>query len=191
MNPGNPIHYLYFRLKARSKFDLHSPFVYRLYSKVLQDRSWYDEYAEIDPGSGYGHLLKYYRLIFRLSGFFQPETILVGETKDFPVRLFGYPKHPEGKLIHRFKETDADADLFFIDLIETKPGADGNFSRLLQHIQPGTVLVLWNLRKSMETLASWDKLKVLAGVSVTIDLFRIGLIFFRKELSREDYLIRF
>ena len=39
--------------------------------------------------------------------------------------------------------------------------------------------------------AAWEQIKQNPSVKVTIDLFFIGIVFFRKELSKEDFVIRY
>ena len=38
---------------------------------------------------------------------------------------------------------------------------------------------------------AWEQIKAHPEVSVTIDLFQIGLVFVRKAQAKEDFVIRF
>ena len=38
---------------------------------------------------------------------------------------------------------------------------------------------------------AWDYIKSHEKVTVTIDLFFIGLVFFRKEQAKQDFVIRY
>lgn len=44
---------------------------------------------------------------------------------------------------------------------------------------------------SKEMTKAWEYIKAHPSVTVTVDLFWIGLVFFRKEQVKEDFVLRF
>jgi hypothetical protein len=38
---------------------------------------------------------------------------------------------------------------------------------------------------------AWNEITEYEGVTVSIDLFRIGIVFLKKELSKQKFIIRF
>lgn len=54
---------------------------------------------------------------------------------------------------------------------------------------PGSVLVLTDCHGRAKAL--WQSLKAKPDVTVTIDLFHVGLVFFRKGQAKENFIIRF
>jgi len=38
---------------------------------------------------------------------------------------------------------------------------------------------------------AWDLIRQNERVSITVDIFRMGLVFFRKGITRTDYVIRY
>lgn len=77
---------------------------------------------------------------------------------------------------------------------------DGNHScdatlRYFNHVLPScnenTVLVFDDIYWSEEMAAAWNEIKGNERVKVTIDLFKIGIAFFRNSLSKQDFKIRF
>ena len=191
MNPGNLYQNLIYRLKARSKFDIHSPFIYKIWSQVLKDRKWYQEYNDIEAKFPAKKNLNHYRLLFRLQRYFQPDDIVFSgkeDGKEMAYLTFGIP--PE-KIYTDIGKADGSFELVFIDLLTVGNTFQTYFSQLLQHTNNDSVLVLWNLRESKSCMAFWEEFRKMPKVTVTVDLFRVGLIFFRKELSREDFILHF
>ncbi|MGY6647436.1 hypothetical protein [Wenyingzhuangia sp. IMCC45574] len=45
--------------------------------------------------------------------------------------------------------------------------------------------------KSKESVALWETIKNDAQVTVTVDLYQIGLVFLRKEQVKQNFIIRF
>jgi hypothetical protein len=191
MNPGNLYQYLIYRLKARSKFDIHSPFIYKIWSQVLKDRKRYQEYNDIEAKFPDKKNLDYYRLLFRLQRYFQPDDIVFSGKEDgreIAYLSFGIP--PE-KIYTDIAQADGSFELVFIDLLTVENNVQTYFSQWLQHTHNDSVIVLWNLRESKSCMDRWEKYRKMPKVTVTVDLFQVGLIFFRKELSREDFILHF
>ncbi len=54
-----------------------------------------------------------------------------------------------------------------------------------------TVFVFDDIHWSDEMEQAWDYIKKHPAVSVTVDLFWVGLVFFRHEQPRQDFILRF
>lgn len=54
-----------------------------------------------------------------------------------------------------------------------------------------TVIVLDDIHQSEEMEAAWHKIKKHRKVTATIDIFRMGLVFFKGGINRFDYVIRY
>ncbi len=65
------------------------------------------------------------------------------------------------------------------------------FEECLQHIHPGTVFIFDDIHWSAEMGKAWDIIRMHPKVKVSIDLYQIGVVYFREELSKEDYILRF
>ncbi len=65
------------------------------------------------------------------------------------------------------------------------------FETCLQHIHNDTVFVFDDIHWSDEMEQAWAYIKKHPSVTVTIDLFWVGLVFFRHEQPREDFILRF
>jgi hypothetical protein len=183
--------YLSFYLSSRSRFDIHSPFVYKLYSQVLKDRTPYPFYQDLENRFPMVRPVKYYKLLYRLTNYLDPETILFTGDKNGPEQVFLLGDSHTAKLETGPQNVIHSIDLAFIDLQSLEVLMNGYFSNLLQHTDKETVFIIWNLRESGLLRQEWKEIRKHPDVKVTIDLFQLGLVFFRDELSKEDFVIHF
>ncbi len=65
------------------------------------------------------------------------------------------------------------------------------FEICLTKIHNDTVFVFDDIHWSDEMEQAWEYIKAHPSVSVTVDLFWIGLVFFRQEQPRQDFILRF
>ncbi|MFW5758684.1 MAG: O-methyltransferase [Bacteroidota bacterium] len=65
------------------------------------------------------------------------------------------------------------------------------FHQLLKHISFDGVLVVDDIRWSASMLKCWKKIEGHPDVTVTIDMFRFGIVFFDQALSKQNFYIRF
>ncbi|RYF62388.1 MAG: SAM-dependent methyltransferase, partial [Cytophagaceae bacterium] len=65
------------------------------------------------------------------------------------------------------------------------------FEICLTNIHNDTVFVFDDIHWSDEMEQAWAYIKVHPSVSVTVDLFWVGLVFFRREQPKQDFILRF
>ena len=254
--------YIRHRLRSRSKFDLHSPFIFEIWSKILKDDTNYPEYMTIeklrlsllkeqqniefvDMGAGSGEMPfshrhntiqkivrkssvtpVYGQLLFRLAKHFKPSVLLelgtsmgistsylaMGNPLGQLTTIEGCNEITElaGKNFDRLKLTnihqvignfnstlphvlmDMDRiDMVFIDGNHRKNTTLEYFYQCLQHFNDDSVLILDDIHWSWEMEEAWNEIKANTRVTITIDLFRMGLVFFRTGLSKEDFILHF
>jgi len=90
-----------------------------------------------------------------------------------------------------------------IENLKVKPGLvfiDGNhreeplmryFSTMSDISGPETVIIIDDIHTSEEMESAWSRIRQHENVSVTIDIFRMGLVFFHKGISHIAYTIRY
>ena len=183
--------YAHFWLGARSPLDIHSPFVYHFYSKVLKDKQNYPYYITFRERYPETRFPGYYFLLNRITHFFKPSGIAFhgnpGPERD---SLFsGHPGTTEFTSVDNSKECNL--DMVFLDLRVIHDLGVKAIDPFLQHIHKESVFILWNLRETPSTHLIWKEFQKLPGVTVSIDLFQTGLIFFNENLSREEFRLRF
>jgi predicted O-methyltransferase YrrM len=238
---------------------IHSPFVFNLVTKVLNDKTGYEDYRIIEEqrkkllnnadvievedfgaGSVKGFTKqrsieqiassslkpkKYAQLLYRLVRYFDSKQILelgtsLGITASYlamandaaqVTTLEGSKaiadvsknvfKELELKNINcitgNFDDTlhfvsNKTFDFVFIDGNHRKEPTLRYFHQLLQSVQPSTVMVFDDIHWSRDMEEAWEEMKQHPSVTVTVDLFFIGLVFFRKEQKeKEHFVIRF
>lgn len=83
-------------------------------------------------------------------------------------------------------------DLAFIDGNHRKEPTLQYFRQLLKVVNDQSVLIFDDIHWSEEMEEAWEKIKDHPAVTLTIDLFFIGLVFFRKEnKAKQNFSIRF
>lgn len=83
-------------------------------------------------------------------------------------------------------------DFVFVDGNHRKEPTLNYFNQLLPKISPETIVVFDDIHWSREMEEAWDSIKLHSSVKCAIDLFFIGVIFFREEFKeKQDFIIRF
>ena len=87
---------------------------------------------------------------------------------------------------------DLKFDLVYIDGNHTYEATVKYFDKLLALTDENSVLIFDDIYWSEGMTKAWEEIKAHPSVRVTIDLYKIGLVFFRKEnKQKEDFLLRF
>jgi len=83
-------------------------------------------------------------------------------------------------------------DLAFMDGNHRKAPTLNYFYQLLKTTGASSLLIFDDIHWSREMESAWDEIKKHPSVTLTIDLFFIGLVFFRTEQKiKQDFVIRF
>jgi len=82
-------------------------------------------------------------------------------------------------------------DFAFIDGNHTYQATLDNFKTLLKIADNDTVFVFDDIHWSASMQKVWNEITEYEVVTVSIDLFRFGIIFLKKELSKQKFVIRF
>jgi len=257
------VKYLNYYLKASgsSGHGIHSPFVFDLITKVLNDKSHYPEYDKVeglrqqlladktvlnieDFGAGSSVIKtnqrtiasiarsaakpkKFGQLLFRMVKIYQSKTILeIGTSLGITTSYLSLAR-PGGHIItlEGAKEVAAVAKNNFASMgLQNISIIEGNFDRTLssvisplstvefvfidgnhrrepteryfQQLLPKTdndsILVFDDIHWSGEMEQAWETIKKHPSVRCTIDLFFIGIVFFRQEFrEKQHFRIRF
>ncbi len=82
-------------------------------------------------------------------------------------------------------------DLAYIDGNHRKKPTLEYFHTFLPYLENHSVIAIGDIHWSSEMEDAWSAIKDHPAVTVTVDIFYVGLVFFRKELSREHFIIKF
>lgn len=86
---------------------------------------------------------------------------------------------------------NSELDFVFIDGNHRKQPTLNYFKTILTHSHSKTVFVFDDIHWSDEMQEAWEEIKKHPQVTVTIDLFFIGIVFIRPEQAKEHFVIRF
>lgn len=252
--------YLLYRLKAKTRHGLHSPFVYRLVDEVIYDFSAKKVYDEVealrnellrndrsitvtDLGAGshvnnnkqkrIGAIAKnalkpprLAQLLYRLAADLQPKNIIelgtcLGTTSVYLQKaapnakiytLEGCPQ-TAGVAKQTFEKAQTGSielvvgnfddilpgiinglnrlDLVFVDGNHRKDATIKYFEWCLPKVHEGTLLIFDDIYWSEGMKEAWAQIKAHPQVRITVDLFWIGLVYFRKGQVKEDFVIKY
>jgi len=81
--------------------------------------------------------------------------------------------------------------LIFIDGNHRKEAVLKYFNLLSEISDNNTVFIIDDINYSRGMAEAWDELKLHKKVSVSVDIFRMGILFFREGISHNNYVIRY
>ena len=83
-------------------------------------------------------------------------------------------------------------DLVFIDGNHRKEPTIKYFDQLLEHASEQSIFIFDDIHWSTEMDEAWKHIKQSSQVTMSIDLFFFGLVFFRKDFkAKQDFVLRF
>jgi predicted O-methyltransferase YrrM len=248
-----------YKLKAKNRHGLHSPFIYRLVDEIVYDFHAKKVYTEVeniragllndnriinvtDLGAGshvnndrkkrVGDIAKnalkppkLAQLLYRLAADLKPDTIIelgtcLGTTtiylqKAAPnAKVYTLEGCPEtaGIAKESFKKTGLNnielitgnfddtlrgvinkldkLDFVFVDGNHQKEATLKYFEWCLPKVHENTLLIFDDIYWSDGMKEAWAQIKAHPQVTATVDLFWIGLVFFKPGQAKEDFMIR-
>ena len=82
-------------------------------------------------------------------------------------------------------------DLVYIDGNHRKQPTINYFQQCLEKVNEDSVIIFDDIYWSDEMMQAWEEIKNDTQVTVTIDLFYMGIVLFRKEQTKQHFMIRF
>lgn len=95
------------------------------------------------------------------------------------------------EMLPRITATGIKPGLVFIDGNHRKEPVLKYFNKMVDLSDNKTVIVIDDICNSKEMEEAWNEIKQNEKVSVTVDIFRMGIIFFREGIIHNDYIIRY
>jgi hypothetical protein len=191
--------YLLHRFKANNRHGIHSPFVYKLIDTVIYDYRPQKVYREIESTIKAQHPdgrvinrlpFKVYQLIYRFAVYFKPNTVAFdGGESDF-LLLTIKKAIPDVAFLDLPEPTNStSADMIIID--SSVHDITQHLEKVLHYIHDDTTLMFTNIHRTQKIKKDWGILKADERVRVTIDLYYLGLVFFKPGMSKEDFRVRY
>ena len=160
------LRYIFYYLTARNKYGVHSPFVFQLVIQVL----------ETNKSFLLNRNKKNSALICRLLSYFQPQSIVE----------IGNNELSEKSIIYFNDFQNIKKEL--VDFIYIEKSTKEFLKKALKYMHNDSVLIVNNIHQTKE---EWKFLQNHSTVNVSINLFYIGLVFFREQQKEQHFTIRF
>ena len=248
---------LYRSIRYRKGFGVHSPFVFNLITKVIEERCGYYSFNEIEllrkqllfrneyitypdrRNKGkmrrrrIGEIVKreairpkHGALLFRLANYFKSKHILqLGPTMGLStlyltsyatdVRCIALESVPEfaaiaeqdyqkgarnpidlrvgsyRQLLPKALEEMEQLDFVFFNTLYEPEDNLWLFNECIKHVHDGTLFVFEGIKENRKMRQLWHDVCLHPDVTVTLDLYSLGIIVFHKKLHKKDYIVYF
>lgn len=248
---------LYRGIRYRHGYGVHSPFVFNLITKVIEEGCPYYSFGDIElvrkqllfrEGSiaypdrkqkgkirrrSIGEIVKreaikpgHGALLFRLTNYFKPRNILqlgpamglstlyltsyatglrciaLENVPEFvPIARIAFEKAAKNpvdlrtgnyrELLPRALEDMGKVDLVFFNTTYEQQNNAMLFGECMKYIHDDTVFVFEGIKTSRRMRAFWKEVCEHPAVTVTIDLYSMGIVFFNPKLHKRNYIVYF
>ncbi len=248
-------HLLQYIIKAKTKYYLHSPFIYQFYLNVLEGKTGTEkieslrakllsdsseisftdlgkngkiETKKIQEIASKSSITKHYgEVLYRATKYFQPQHILeLGTNLGLGTaylasgnkngKIFTVEGSPEiqqsakqnlesiavgnvsffngnfDKILPDVLTEIPSLDLIFIDGNHRYQPTVNYFESCLKNTNENSVIIVDDIYWSSEMTAAWNYIKAHPSVTLTVDIYRMGFVFFRpQQLAKEHFRLLF
>jgi predicted O-methyltransferase YrrM len=80
-------------------------------------------------------------------------------------------------------------DLLYVKVITSRRRLCNYFHFIKQYASPSTIFVLEGIYKTKEMTSVWKSIQADPDVSITIDLYSAGLVFFRQKIAKQNFVL--
>jgi predicted O-methyltransferase YrrM len=206
--------YFQFLLKSSNQHGVHSPFVYQLITKCFYkkiDKSLWGKFLKAQTSklkkkenshskSDKNRVLSYKKtkLLLKIVGYFNPKNMLeIGASSGLKMVLL--TNDIENSCVTTLIDAtetlsestqNKEFDCIYFHSNQNQQTILNHFNNCLKSIHNNSLFIFNDMYGNKEATAAWSSLKKHSKVSVSVDLFYFGIIFFRKEQAKEHFKIR-
>ncbi len=179
-------------LSAYSEYNLHSPFVFNFYTKVVPKIPVFNWLF-----SGKVSQEKIVQtVIFKAFEYFEPKNFLKsGNLWNVQWQNYISSKGIPSQFINSSDKTFSLSENFGqtveFALFDAEALENGMAELFIKHHGNRSVFVIEGIHQSKQAEQAWKKIQTETAVTASIDLFFVGFLFFKKELSKQDFVLRF
>lgn len=151
---------------------VHSPFVFNFITSVLNSK----EFSQEDDNAD-----KYRTLVNCMVAFYKPIALMELELN--PLN--------KANVLEEIEKVNT-IGLFYLKQNKNTADLMLYFNAAIKKVNTHSIVIFENIHNSKEMETSWENIKMHKEVKLTIDVFKLGIVFFRKEqLEKENFIIRF
>lgn len=180
-----------FFCQATNAHGLHSPFAYNFYTNLKAQVKKNSSVSKYLPGFS----KKENRIISALFQLLKPKQVLLlssdNETKSLWENMVEDKTQVfTARSLDELPENLKTCDLIIMSKLHIINDKDV-LNKIKALISNHTVVIIPHIHASKTAIRKWESLLKKEQISVSMDLFFIGLLFFRKESTKQDFQLRF
>ncbi len=174
--------------KAKGRHGVHSPFVFQFIEQCLNKKPSIDLHLVLLTKSNancINRIVDYFqnKEIFWASNSLEQHQTLI--TKQY-LNAENQSIQSYEISIDNWLQTDGHIDCLLIDTIEEKDW-QLIMNKVLPFVQNESLIIVNNIRQNDLRFSQWEQITQLAEVRLSIDLFNIGLLFFKNEFKEKQH----
>jgi len=198
---------IFHRLTASSRYQLHSPFLYKLATEIFSGKTNYKSanyHQLLKVKSSERAIISYKnaQVLSRLLVLSEPKNILyIGYSKvntsiitqvSPNSRVISIEVKPDFVNLHAMLQDGANSlDFVFFDNGTDVEKIKMVFDKCLNYKNNNSIFVFNNIYRTNAMNKTWNYVKNHSETIVSIDLFHMGIVLFRKEMSRQQIKYRY
>jgi len=82
-------------------------------------------------------------------------------------------------------------DFVLIDGNHRKDPTLSYFKQILPRLHPGSILMIDDIHWSKGMEQAWEEIRANESVSISIDLFTTGILIFKEDIAKENFVLKF
>jgi hypothetical protein len=138
------------------------------------------------------------KLLLKIISYFNPKSMLeVSGSSGLKTVMLANDKENscvtaviDATEIHSISTQYKEFDCIYFHSNENQQTTRHHFNTCLESIHNNSLFILNDIYGNREATATWTSLKKHSKVSVSVDLFYFGIIFFRREQAKEHFKVR-
>lgn len=181
--------YLKFLLKSSNEHGVHSPFVFKILTKCFYAK---DKKKLSNSMKNYGDILslKLYKYLNASSVLEINSEDFIFDKKNMSATNIRIDKHTLIKDINT-AISNKKYDFAYINTTKyTSLPVEEYIQYFNTHTHNDSVVVFNNIHRTKKSYKIWREISANKNITVSIDVFYAGILFFRKEQQKEHFIIR-
>lgn len=176
--------FIFFWLRAKNLHGIHSPFVYKLTRDCIYDKKSNNIAEEL---SSKEKVTNQDKLVLRIIEYFELNNICFNEKID------GKLKNILSQKKIKFLTNVNNLNVHNSSVLIIKKLNNCNYKKLIKIINScssKTIIIVKDLQKSKNYISNWNNLILSEKIKLSMEIFNLGILFFKSRLQKEHFRIR-
>ena len=205
--------YLLFRLRAKNEYGIHSPFLFDLYNNILKDKKNVPAFGVLSDSMFLFRIKKnqadlpfesdlpkrYSKIVSSLLRKFRITSLL---NVSFKGGIPFYTLYIKSKSSNSFVKAKENTDL--VSILENIPSLemvffdkeylnneiDCEIKELLTRTSENSIFIFETPHNSKKSYFSWNTITYLKEITLSLDFYFLGVLFFNKSFSKQSFKLK-